>query len=196
MIFYHIDRNHSLHEGQIVNLVNPHTTDDDNVNKMSHDLFPDGLSFNGCNYIRNLNNPDQNGFVSKETHSLLITWLIETNFEFVRRIKFSNSISRFQAFFALENIEDANCWPKFNLQNSLIWEVSAESNEYEKLDSSLLIGGLFYPTFSYYASREYKFAVDYWSARSSDNPRYEILIKPPIKVLRQISIPSLGQSNV
>jgi len=91
--FYHIDRLGTLKEGKIINLINYNDRlFDGELESDIKDLtqfLNNGISVRGrtlegnCNYI-------------------------ELIFELVRRNKFFNKVSRFEAFFGIENLEKVN----------------------------------------------------------------------------------------
>ncbi len=193
MEFYHIDKNNSLTEGQLLQFrsIDP--------NYKIAELFPEGLSAFG---------QDITGLKYKPTNTLLenfsmrIDWQcmtmlnVELIFELVRQKYFSHLPSRFQCIFATDEINLPH-WKKVlsNNSNAHLVELSIEHDNYCKLDASFLTGGL--GTYNdaaniqdgpyfYSVERFLKNAWHYWSGEASDKPEWEFLITPPAKVIRII----------
>ncbi len=164
-IFYHIDRLGTLKEGQVINLINYNDCLFDgelglDIKYLSQ-FFNNGISLRGRTLEGNSN-------------------YIELIFELVRRNKFINKISRFEAFFGIENLEEVNRFKKeLDIYNQAkIFEV--ECNEYSKVDMNLI---------SQYCGLEIVIdAYDYWEGKCSRDPLWEILMKPPVRIKRQIVV--------
>jgi len=105
--------------------------------------------------------------------------VIELLFEYFRRNHFPSLPSRFQSIFAFENTDQAvNFRNEYGTSDSLIWEV--QSDVVFKADMRLLTLQDSLLTLSYNAHR-------YWSGMSSgDNPVWEYLMVPPVKVTCRI----------
>lgn len=105
---------------------------------------------------------------------------IELIFELVRRNKFVDKVSRFEAFFGIESLEEVNKFKQeLHIYNQAkIFEV--ECNDYSKVDMNLI---------SQYCGLEIVVdAYDYWEGKCSCEPLWEILMKPPVKIKRQIAL--------
>lgn len=168
--FFTVDRNRTLKEGQIINLVK--YTDVKPLELQVHidSLFPDGVTIHGERYM-----------IRGQTPGKGINEVIELLFEYVRRSHFPSRPSRFQSVFAFRNVDQAvNFRNEYGTSDNLVWEV--ESDVVFKADMRLLTlqGSLL--TLSYNAHR-------YWSGMSSgDDPIWEYLIIPPVKVIRKIDL--------
>jgi len=166
--YYHVDRNRTLKEGQIINLVKYNDVNPPELQDHVDFLFPEGVTSHGELYM-----------LRGETPAKGVSPVIELLFEYVRRTHFPSCPSRFQSVFAFENITQAeNFKNKYGTSGSLIWEV--ESDVTFKTDMSLLTlqGSLL--VVSYNAHR-------YWKGISSgNNPVWEYLLSPPVKVIRRI----------
>lgn len=176
MRFYHIDRTCSLNEEDTINLIkyiDINSTDGDKSNTLLlqnkvDEMFPDGVSKHGEQYyisssLFNDTNCD-----------------IELIFELVRRYKYPDKLSRFESFFAVdkENIPIMLNQLRCNSNNVKIFEVECE--EYSKHDMKLLNkGGNLVNTV---------FADLYWEGKTLGCPTYEYLLKPPVKIIREIKL--------
>jgi len=187
MDFFHVDRQKQLKIGTLCNLDDvysnmrillPNTLySKDDVIHTIENLFPDGLSKHGRQYLleQDLIISDQIGNPMPLAPHMP---MIELIFELVRRSEFPDQMSRFQSMFGCESIEDARKFKeKFCGNQGQICLV--ECKEYSRLDMSLLllgktsIGSVFY-------------ARKYWSGEAGNTPEWEILMKPPIEVIRII----------
>ena len=167
--YYHIDRNRTLKERQIINLVKYNDVEPSELQDHVDFLFPEGVTGHG-----------ELDMLRDQTSAKGIDPVIELLFEYVRRSLFPSCPSRFQSVFAFENVAQAvNFKNRYGRKDSLIWEV--ESDVAFKADMSLLTlqGSLL--RVSYNAHR-------YWRGISSgNNPVWEYLLSPPVKVIRRIS---------
>jgi len=148
----------------------------DDLSNLVNELYPNGLTEHGKRYlldeclaIRTNNGP------APAVPNIPIMELV---FELVRRIEFPNQISRFQAIFGWETIEEAIEFKKSHgINDSSICAVICK--ESAKLDMNLLylggstIGSIF-------------FARKYWSGKAGTDPRWEILMRPPVEIVRII----------
>lgn len=175
MVAYHIDRDNSLQEGQIITL-----NKNSEISFIENKMFPEGISYHGFHYLdENYQNigGNQPSF-----------YILEYELELIRKAYFPNLPSRFQSLFAIENLEEIQKWNGIFSENCTIWEIEFDESNYVKLDSSLLIPSLkaddknvtFSPKNSFF------YGYHYWNGNISNNPRMELLIKPPVKILRRI----------
>jgi len=166
--FLTVDRNRTLKENQIITLVKYSDVKPPELQIHIDYLFPGGVSYHGESYM-----------LSGKRLATGVSEGIELLFEYVRKSYFSNCPSRFQSFFGMENIDQAVSFrSKYGTADSVIWEV--ESDVAFKADMRLLTlqGSLL--ILSYNAHR-------YWGGISSgDNPVWEYLMVPPVKVIRKI----------
>ena len=175
---YHIDRNNSLFEGQIIELNKFEDVDSFILRKM----FPEGISYHGCHY---LDESAQN--IENNSPSF---YILEYELELIRTAYFPNLISRYQSFFALETLDNIKEWSGILNEDCTIWEVEFDDNNYIKCDSNLLYPALNIKdnqiTFS--ANNSFQYGYAYWQGLSSKNPRYELLIKPPVKIIKKVCL--------
>jgi len=135
------------------------------------ELFPRGVTRHGNEYLLNGGKPAQD-----------VSGNIELLFEYVRRARFPNAPSRFESIFGWEDPQAAR---DFGLRcgqpNAAVWEVESTLGPFRAdmrcltLDGSVL--GI-----SYLAER-------YWSqleAAQVGQPEWELLLTPPVRVLRKI----------
>lgn len=172
MKLYHIDRCNYLNVGDEINLkihsdiicANAPL----NLQEIVNEMFPNGVSYHGEAYF--LNKP-----IIVDTSQD-----IELTFELIRRYKYPNMLSRFESFFAIDKetiipmINRLNC----NINNIRIYEVEAEI--YSRHDMNLLIK----------SSNIVNTALAdlYWKGETIYEPLYEYLLKPPVKILRQVNL--------
>lgn len=184
--YFTVDRNKSLTPGQILNIDTyidnrkfwpiQNIVDKNDLANLVNELYPNGLTEHGKRYLLDecLVIPTSNGPAPSVPHMPMI----ELIFELVRRLEFPNQISRFQVIYGWDSVEDAK---KFKLlhgtNDSSIYAVTCE--ESVRLDMNLLylggssIGSIF-------------FARKYWRGEAGNNPQWEILMKPPVEVVRII----------
>lgn len=182
MIAYHISRTDSLQEGQIISLFK-YPKSDDSFSFMAETLFDGVVSQHGILYIGDV------GINEHLPH--LIESGIEFELELIRRGLFPNKLSRFQSFYALESLSDLSSWmPLFKNYDYHIWEIEFNHMDYEKHDASLMPHFHNY-NYPYSPSLNFQWAYKYWSGESGKNPMYELLIKPPVLIKREIHQPIL-----
>ena len=110
--YYHVDRNRTLKEGQIINLVKYNDVNLRELQDHVDFLFPEGVTSHGERYM-----------LKGETPAIGVSPVIELLFEYVRRTHFPSCPSRFQSVFAFETIAQAvNFKTKYGTSGSLIWE--------------------------------------------------------------------------
>ena len=167
--FYTVDRKETLQQGIEITLQKYNDIKPDYLQKHVDMMFPDGVTLHGEQY-----------FLRNTTKGIIITPAIELLLEYVRRAFFQSLPSRFQSLFGFESIDYAK---KFRSQygnpNAPIWKVEVEL--YFRADMSLLTlaNSLLFSSY---------FAYQYWSGDSSpsNKPFWEILLVPPVKILRKI----------
>lgn len=164
MIAYHIDRSGKLQEEQIISFSN-YSSD------ISTQLFDGKVSEHGKRYLTECFAPD------------LVPFIIEYEFELIRQSSFPERFSRYQSFFALESIEDLIYWPELFKPEFKIYEIEFHHNNVQKLDASFLKGG---PdlNFNLHWDPNWTFnaAMQYWNGQTSEKPKPELLILPPVTV--------------
>ena len=165
--YFTVDREKTLRSGQRINLVKYSNVNPQELQNHVSYLFPQGVTSHGERYL-----------LRGETPAMGVEPIIEILFEYVRRSQFPLCPSRFQSFFACETLRDAEEFKKrYSKPENLIWEVDAKRAF--KADLKLLTLKCSLLTLSYYANR-------YWSGLpSGDDPFWELLLIPPVKVIRQ-----------
>ncbi|MEK3699367.1 hypothetical protein NYE33_20555 [Paenibacillus sp. FSL R10-2199] len=169
MIAYHIDRLGSLKAGETIRLrdvsLNPSILKD-----ILDQRYPSGLSMHGDKY-----------YATQANEGELQDILTENIYEYERRLHYPNLPSRFQSFFASETIETAMFWvSRIGLHNYNLWEVEFSEDKYVKLDAAWLgidKNNLSFPVAAYFSEK-------YWSGVASENPQWELLIQPPVRIIR------------
>ena len=171
---YHVDRKELLHEGQTVNLVQTNRFPKGDPADMWDSfatIFPSGLSKHGLNYFT------FNG--KHSTESLLC--IGELFYEYIRLLRYPDLPARIKSFYAFEDLETAKIFAKENKAHR-IFEVSADS--YFRADMNLMYlkgvnpnTGISLPMMFYSADK-------YWRGEMSDEPKIELLLVPPVKIIR------------
>ena len=202
MKLYHLDRAGTLDVGKDIELEPLGKCCDEIKNSHLVELFPNGLSYHGLNYLNCtvhvktgidaynwLNAVDVDSSLKESSSKML-----ELDSELIRRVMFPQCQSRYTALFAVKSIEDFSFWPELVLpsgdtSNVKIVEITVP-DDLPRYDSNQLRGGVsfnilekenrkgFY--FGYMPTGTYDQAVKNWSGAASDSPRWEYLIPLPI----------------
>ena len=116
--------------------------------------------------------------------------VIEAYFEMVRLKCFSHLPSRFQTLFAIDYKKDIDDWPELikSKKPYKVFEIEAPSSVIHKFDSNLLTPRI--------NTRDGKYelvphaimanAHRYWAKKASKSPRYELLLRLPVTVGKEI----------
>jgi hypothetical protein len=178
---YHVDRvMNRLKAGQVINLIHDkstitHTTD---RARCYVNMFPDGVTYHGWNYLLNTDRP--------APHQDLLG-MIEVLAEQIRRADHPHRISRFQAVFGFRTIQDAERFISLypvTLPNGVqrkqgdIWEVEGEV-EFESDMQRLSLGNCWLDALININA--------YWQGVHSSSPLREVLLKPPVRVIRRVN---------
>lgn len=167
--FFHVDRNNRLRPQSTVTLSIWGNLEPTGLQNHINHLFPEGFSTHGDTYLLGHGIQDRN--LRREE-------IIEIIFEYVRRSSFADKPSRYQSFFAFESLGDAKKFKNDRHQSgSSIWEIEGECSF--KADMRLL--EIRRPLLGTSLK-----AHLYWSGEFSIDPFWEILLLPPIKIIRQI----------
>jgi hypothetical protein len=177
--FYHVDRSKTLRAGEVVNLEKiPITDETDHTTHFISSMFPDGITRHGWNYLINRNRP---------TPKKDLNGIIEILAEQIRRSHYPHRLSRFQAFFVCKTIQEAenfiNSYP-ITLPDQTegcqgnIWEVASENVEFESDYRWLSLGNCWLDALSN--------LHNYWQGIRSSSPLWEVLLKPPIRVVKKV----------
>jgi hypothetical protein len=185
ILFYSVDRRGFYKAGEFLNLsqsdprsgavpfLNSHLNwfTGDDLRQHIRDMFPDGLSLHGWQFTvcHHLISTDQNGV--RYTHN---ECAIELVFEYARRATFPGCPSRFQSFFAWDSLDAAKA---FNKASHPIYQLESEASF--RADSAWLNLNEQNAIGSYSAHR-------YWSGAPTPEPKWEYLLKPPVRVVEQV----------
>lgn len=165
-LFYSLDRLGTLNENIEVGLINYKDINPVELQQHVELLFPDGLSRHGERY-----------FLRNDSSPRLSTPSIEILFEYVRRAYYPDRPSRFQSMFAFEDLNQAiEFKARYGNGQGTIWQI--ESKKYLKADMGLLLFGNTILVSSYLAHK-------YWKGEAGQNPIWEVLLMPPIRVIRR-----------
>lgn len=181
MIAYHIDRNNSLHEGQILDLYPCSNSEGE------HQLELLGLSLIS-HFAKN-----EVSYIDKQPSRMPIhindinSFIIDRYCEIVRATYYPNYISRFQCIFASETLVDLKLWCNyFKIDKATnIFEIEYNPQTALKFDAKLLRGGIGSNGIEQIINNQ-SAAFNYWSGNFSKNPLPELLIPLPTKVLKKI----------
>jgi len=203
MIIYHVSREEELPVGEMLQLENYQ------LNKMEIDLFPEGLSYHGRKvltadwYESPLSTVDITKSIKKP--SIHIT---EYTFELIRKLKFPNMPSRMTSLFALKSLDDLQYWPELTASEYSIFRLEVDEIPKE-VDASFLKSGLSQifidnpyhsedTQFSqaFLADKNWENAIQYWSGEFSNDPRPELLVSLPVKVLDKMEKFSLPVKKI
>ena len=174
--FYSVDRKKYYKVGETLNLMKidplkrpywklPGWLSEQDLKQHLYDLFPDGLSFHGWQYLL-----DRHDFIKSASGAPFVdhAFTVELLFENIRRAFFSTMPSRFQSFFAWEKVEEAK---RFKKPDFKIYRL--ECSEFFKADQNYLTVGV--------QNIECSFcAFQYWSGKCTNTPKWEVLLKPPV----------------
>ena len=142
-------------------------TPQDSVSHLQR-LFPTGLSLHGWDYMTRVQD------WSKTKSDTIYDCTLELLFEYVRRAAFPERPSRMQCYFAFPTIEAAQA---FKADDQPIYRVHADA--VLQLDQYWLTHGDQSVIASYAAH-------SYWSGAGSEQPNWEYMLVPPVKVLERI----------
>lgn len=206
MILYHLDRNASLHEGQVLTLQSLNSCNLEN-SEIVRNLFPDGLSSHGIQYLKKAENTFDYGIIQPSGN--YFAWLeslrsatdslggpfSEIYCELIRRIFFPSLPSRLQCLFAVSDINEFSQWNDcigFSADKP-VFEVHVP-DESPCFDSQLLKAGFCLWVneiegkghFDFEPLKNLQFAFDYWNGKRDSNSRLEYLIPLPVTVGRQV----------
>lgn len=184
--YFHVSRNNTLRAGQVIKLGHDkaalqsfHT---DRAAFLA-ERFPDGVTQHGWEYLLN----DQRSAPNKDEQGLL-----EIVAELIRREKYPYRPSRFQSFFAWRSLSDALRFAQdFALRSvagspmqGTLWQVEAEEALFES-DMNLLRFGTCWLDIMIFMDR-------YWRQEYLPNPLIEVLLSPPITIVKQIQTSSVA----
>jgi len=204
--FYHVDQYGELEVGSTLKLEWPPritnnlvTTSSEENMEAIQELYPEGLSRHGVKYA-------QIGLVTEELENLRDGWqamagVIESHdistgksgknyftayntfyehmFELYRMMEFEDENSRFQSYFAVEELEDAvEFAERHRREDSAIFEVRCEN--YDIRDMELVKMKYFGEVF---ANGE-----KYWKGKSGSDPDWEVVMEPPVEVVDIVDV--------
>lgn len=168
-LYFTVDRNRTLKEGQLIDLAKYSDVTPPELQTHADFLFPDGVTSHGEYY-----------FLRGERPAKGVNEVIELLFDYVRKSYFPSCPSRFQSVFAFKTIDQALHFKNnYGNPDSTIYEV--ESDKAFRADMRLLTlqGSLLLLSYD---------AHKYWQGIScGDDPIWEYLLSPPVKVIRKIN---------
>ena len=167
MRLIHLDRTGRLHEGDTLELF-----DDYGIDTFTNiaNTYPSGISEHGHRY----------GFGTEPQtaielcNSKAIEWL----FEGIRLSSYPAALSRLQAVFAVSESDVSRMVGQYGFTSSVAcFEVV--SSHIEKRDMALLTGDI---------ASAFMNANKYWQGLCSEYLLYEYLMKPPVKIVRKLTL--------
>lgn len=185
--FYHLDRDNSLVDGQILELrkINDIICNDEHTSELLQRhfnyLYPKGVCSHGDNYF------------AKSRYIPYLAPFVELLFENSRRIYDNTKPSRAEVVFGLDNIDDfrkLTSMMNININKCSIWEVECE--KFFKADMFILdtVQNLIFTNQSILASS--KLMELYWQGKGlnefieTEASFWEYLLVPPVKVVKRV----------
>ena len=173
MDLYTFDRRNLLNPGVTIELFSDYNITNvelgSEVVEFINKQYPIGISEHGNQYIFEPLNED----------TVTTSVFIDSMFELIRQQHYPKLWSRFQSVFAVEKKDVPKLAKTLGISDQPLYQVEAE--HYEKHDMNLLKGSC-YAYCSYFAHR-------YWRDEHTATPLFEYLLKPPIKVIRNVQYP-------
>lgn len=179
--FFHVDRIRGrLNEGQVISFIFDQSSITDSNNRAANfiSMFPEGVTCHGWEYLlkdrRISPDKDKNG-------------MIEMLAEYIRRSHYPDRLSRFQSFFACRTIQDAERFislspittPEGQVRHQGdIWVVQCENVALEADMKFLGLGDSWIDAIT-------KLHL-YWAGEIGEDPLKELLLKPPITVVKKV----------
>ena len=193
MKYYHIDRNNTLFEGQIISTQKNFIPNNSDGIFLVEKLFPNGVSMHGAHYL------NDNAYFFYRTKALIeeiynsnninSIYFAEYAFELIRRLFFPSKPSRYESLFALENLNDIKMWSELTNTNYRVFEIETE-DVFQTFDANFIRGGLCFNAKELYQgfspSLNFKLAFSYWAGEKSDVPKPEVLLPLPVTIGKQI----------
>ena len=181
--YYIVDRSTSLAPGDVIGKdkeysacrffpVQGHFKRED-LENLAEELFTDGLTYHGKKYFLDeclVIKTDQ-GPASAVPNVPAVELIVEL----VRRLEFPEALSRFEAVFAWKSIKQAQEFCNDYGQGKILLVEGEKVGKYDM--NQLYLGGT--------TVGSWLFARRYWSGVAGPTPRWETLMKPPVKVLEE-----------
>ena len=154
----------------------------DDLQKHLNDIFPDGLSLHGWDYMTRASLVSS--YMPQPPHAFvpITTYdhstILELVLEYVRRSTFADCPSRLQSYFAYTSLSKAQDFQQKNGKtHHKIYRLYAD--RVIKVDQTWLKLGTQNALGSYFANR-------FWSSIGSPTPEWEHMLVPPVHVVEQI----------
>lgn len=178
MKLYHIDRFGTINVGQILELQKNIYIENQEEQKCLDKIIPyysNGLSHHGICYL--FNNELANNNV------MPLNNVMDIIFEYERMLNYSDKLSRYEAFYAFDNIGIREFIQNNNLSESFYKIYEVESDYYEKHNMTLVSGNFHYNIAA--------MAKIYWENGEDPYNRQvinEYLLKFPIRIIREVRL--------
>ena len=178
MKLYHIDRFGTINVGQTLDLQKNIYFENKKQQECLDMIIPyynEGLSHHGIHYL--LNNELSNNNV------MPLSNVMDIIFEYERILNYKDKLSRYQAFFAFDNIGIKEFIKNNNMSESFYKIYEVESEYYEKHNMTLISG-----CFHYNISAMAKI---YWENSQDPFNRTELneyLLKFPVRIIREVRL--------
>jgi hypothetical protein len=181
---YHVcRRSNSITAGQKLELINATEIEDapsfvnECFNEMKNTYYKEGLSEHGMHYFTTNNQNNSR--------------LIDVIFEYERLLNYSDKLSRYQSFFALDKDSLIDFIKRYTYLTDDYKVFEVKSDYYERHNMNLLFGSTHCVVSS--------FAKKYWSDSDYDKdvkPLYEYLLKFPVEIVREVSIDEIKEGKL
>ena len=166
---YTVDSLNLLSENYSIDLTQHTDLDPPFLQEHVDDLFPEGVSRHGNQY-----------FLNGKSDLMLAEPQIELVVEYVRRACYPQYPSRFQSFFAVETIQQAQQFRQnYNAGNGSIWQIEVDTKQIFKADMNLLSikSSILGTSFA---------AHEYWKVNMSPAPFMEYLVQLPVIIKTKV----------
>lgn len=178
MKLYHIDRFGTINVGQILELQRNIYVENPKKQICLNKILPyyeNGLSHHGIHYL--FNNELSNNRV------MPLNNVMDIIFEYERMLNYNDKLSRYESFYAFDNVGVKEFIKSNNLSESFYKIYEVESDYYEKHNMSLISGNSHYDIAA--------MAKIYWENGEDPYNRKvinEYLLKFPIKIIREVKL--------
>lgn len=181
MLYYHIDRNNELKQGQTLALMEARFCLCGPMLTYAEDHLNGLVSLHGQKYLNYM-------YGQKETYNrgLLCSAFIERDFEIVRLKYYPDQMSRLQCLFAATDLSHLlNDWQGLLSNDIVIWEI--EAGKADIRDASFLVSTSQDTAFQFTEDcLAFEGICKYWEGTFSPTPQLECLVHLPAIVNRRL----------